>query len=174
MKVPYYCPYCDQRSTRRWNLQVHIKRKHGGSPGPYLASHQFSYEPTNPYHNIESNTVADNGCNSFQPRYGLQQAPLGTSQYFTSPAYPPHVHRHYGYHGHYYRPYHGYYHGYYRHYHGHGVYHKGVTVKTPRGIIRMQILQALFLSPLSSLLRTLLLPSTLQKLKEKPFKLFYF
>jgi hypothetical protein len=33
------------------------------------------------------------------------------------------VHRHYGYHGHYYRP-----------YHGHGVYHKGVTVKTPRGI----------------------------------------
>ena len=44
------------------------------------------------------------------------------------------VHRHYGYHGHYYRPYHGPYHGYYRHYHGHGVYHKGVTVKTPRGI----------------------------------------
>jgi hypothetical protein len=49
------------------------------------------------------------------------------------------VHRHYGYHGHYYRhyhrPYHGYYHGhYYRHYRGHGVYHKGVTVKTPRGI----------------------------------------
>jgi hypothetical protein len=46
------------------------------------------------------------------------------------------VKRHYGYyHGHYYRPYHRYYHGhYYRPYHGHGVYHKGVTVKTPRGI----------------------------------------
>ena len=33
------------------------------------------------------------------------------------------VHRHGYYHGHYYRP-----------YHGHGVYHKGVTVKTPGGI----------------------------------------
>jgi hypothetical protein len=43
----------------------------------------------------------------------------------------------YGYHGYYhghYRYYHGYYHGHYRYYHGHGVYHKGVTVKTPRGI----------------------------------------
>src|SRR5215469_18922841 len=44
-----------------------------------------------------------------------------------------HGHYHGYYHGHY-RHYHGYYHGHYRHYHGHGVYHKGVTVKTPRGI----------------------------------------
>ncbi len=40
-------------------------------------------------------------------------------------------HHHGYYHGHYYRHYHGHY---YRHYHGHKVYHKGVTVKTPRGI----------------------------------------
>jgi hypothetical protein len=89
MRIPYHCPYCNQRSTRRWNLQVHIKRKHGGSPGPYLASHPFSYEPTSPYHNIESTTVADNRGNSFQPRYGLQQAPVGIPQYSPGPIYPP-------------------------------------------------------------------------------------
>ena len=30
----YYCPYCNQKSTRRWNLQTHIKRRHGGTGGP--------------------------------------------------------------------------------------------------------------------------------------------
>lgn len=89
MRDPYQCPYCDRRSTRRWNLEVHIKRKHGGSPDQYLASHPFSYKPANPYHNIESTTVADNGWNSFQPRYGLQQAPVGISQYSAGPIYPP-------------------------------------------------------------------------------------
>ncbi len=84
MKDPYHCPYCHQRSTRRWNLQVHMKRKHGELPGTYLASHQLSYEPTNPYHDIESTTVA----HSFQPRYGLQQAPVGISQY-SRPIHPP-------------------------------------------------------------------------------------
>jgi hypothetical protein len=34
MKRIYYCPYCDQNSTRRWNLEVHMKRKHGGIGGP--------------------------------------------------------------------------------------------------------------------------------------------
>jgi hypothetical protein len=29
MRIPYYCPYCDQRSTRRWHLEIHMKRKHG-------------------------------------------------------------------------------------------------------------------------------------------------
>ncbi len=89
MRIPYYCPYCDQRSTRRWNLQVHIKRKHGGTPDPYLASHPFSYKPTNPYHNIESTKVSDNGWNSFRPGYSLQQAPVGISQYSSGTIYPP-------------------------------------------------------------------------------------
>jgi hypothetical protein len=89
MRIPYYCPFCDQRSARRWNLQVHIKRKHGGSPDPYLASHQFSYEPTNPYHNIESPIIADDVRYSFQPIYGLQQAPVGITQYSAGPIYPP-------------------------------------------------------------------------------------
>jgi hypothetical protein len=30
MREPYICPDCDQRSTRWWNLKVHMKRKHGG------------------------------------------------------------------------------------------------------------------------------------------------
>ena len=82
MKDPYHCPY-SSRSTRRWNLQVHIKRKHGGSPGQYPSSQPFSYKDTNPYHNMESTTVSDNGWNTFQ--YGPQQAP----QYSASPIYPP-------------------------------------------------------------------------------------
>jgi hypothetical protein len=45
--------------------------------------------PTNPYHNIESITASDNGWNSFQPRHGLQQAPVGISQYSAGPIYPP-------------------------------------------------------------------------------------
>ena len=35
LKVPYYCPYCDQTSTRKWNLSTHIKRKHHGSDDPF-------------------------------------------------------------------------------------------------------------------------------------------
>jgi hypothetical protein len=30
MKSLYFCPHCDQKSTRRWNLETHIIRKHGG------------------------------------------------------------------------------------------------------------------------------------------------
>ena len=29
--MEYECPYCDQKSTRRWNLETHIKRRHGGT-----------------------------------------------------------------------------------------------------------------------------------------------
>jgi hypothetical protein len=89
MREPYHCPFCDQRSTRRWNLEVHIKRKHGGTPDPDLASHPFSYKPAYTYHNIESTKVSDNGWNSFRPGYGLQQAPVGISQYSSDTIYPP-------------------------------------------------------------------------------------
>ena len=34
-------------------------------------------------------TVVDNGWKEFQPRYGLQQAPVGISQYSASPMYSP-------------------------------------------------------------------------------------
>jgi len=58
MKVPYYCPYCNERSTRRWNLEVHIKRKHGGSPGQYLASDPF-YKRSVQSDQFGSATIAD-------------------------------------------------------------------------------------------------------------------
>jgi hypothetical protein len=79
MRQPYICPYCDQRSTRRWNLDVHIKRKHGGyllgrssgrNPGTYPPWYK-----SNPYHSIGSATVADSVGETFQPRYIPQQAP---------------------------------------------------------------------------------------------------
>jgi hypothetical protein len=88
MRVPYYCPYCDQRWTRRWNLDVHIKRRHGGY---LLGSSSYRYMANNPplYNKsiqLGHATVADT---SFQPRYIHQQAPSGTSQYYTSPIYRP-------------------------------------------------------------------------------------
>jgi len=37
MKAAYYCPHCNQ-STRQWNMEVHMKRKHGviGRPIPKM------------------------------------------------------------------------------------------------------------------------------------------
>jgi hypothetical protein len=32
--MKYSCPHCDQNSPRLWNLQTHIKRKHGGTGSP--------------------------------------------------------------------------------------------------------------------------------------------
>jgi hypothetical protein len=93
MREPYICPYCDQRSTRRWNLDVHIKRKHGGflldgSSGQHMGSNPLWYKFI-PYRNIGSRTVADSIGNTFEPRYLPQQVPLGRSQYSPSPIYPP-------------------------------------------------------------------------------------
>jgi hypothetical protein len=34
MRNLYNCPYCNQQSTRRWNLEIHIKRRHGGLEQP--------------------------------------------------------------------------------------------------------------------------------------------
>jgi hypothetical protein len=75
MRIPYYCPYCDQRSTRRWNLDVHIKRKHGGfllgTPSDrYMGSNPI---PNNPYNKIGSSTVADSVADSFP--LSSQQSP---------------------------------------------------------------------------------------------------
>jgi hypothetical protein len=78
MRVPYICPYCDQRSTRRWNLDVHIKRRHGGyllgrSTDRFVANNHPWYK-SNPYHGVGSATVADSVGETFQPRYIPQQA----------------------------------------------------------------------------------------------------
>jgi hypothetical protein len=31
------CPYCSQTSSRHWNMQVHIKRRHSGIGEPRLS-----------------------------------------------------------------------------------------------------------------------------------------
>ena len=88
MRHAHVCPYCDHRSTRWWNLKVHIKRRHGG----FLlgrSSDSNSLSPNNPYHNIGSATVADSIGNTFEPTYLHQQTPVGTSQYSTSPIHRP-------------------------------------------------------------------------------------
>jgi hypothetical protein len=85
MREPYICPHCDQRSTRWWNLKIHMKRKHGEYS---LDRSSGQYTPNNPYHTI-GGTVADSVGNTFQPRYLPQQAPLGTSQYSAGPTYQP-------------------------------------------------------------------------------------
>ena len=89
MREPYICQYCDQRSTRWWNLKIHMKRKHGEysfgrSSGQYTPNNPFWHKHNNPYHNFDG-TVADSVGNTFQPRYLPQQAHLGTSQYCASP-----------------------------------------------------------------------------------------
>jgi hypothetical protein len=83
MRYSYYCPYCDQRSTRRWNLDVHIKRKHGGylldrTSGPYTTNNpHFDHKGVQFGHA----TIPDSVANPFQPRY--------PSHYSASPMYPP-------------------------------------------------------------------------------------
>jgi hypothetical protein len=72
MKTIYYCPFCDQNSFRRWNLEVHIKRKHGGigPPIPKMSNqvlqstgkprsnnwHTDNYDRSRPPNNIPSNS----------------------------------------------------------------------------------------------------------------------
>ena len=66
-----------------------MKRKHGEyslgrSSGQYTPNNPFWYKHNNPYHNIGAATVADTVGDTFQNRYPPQQAPLVTSQYYTS------------------------------------------------------------------------------------------
>jgi hypothetical protein len=81
MRYSYHCPYCDQRSTRRWNLDVHIKRKHGG----YLLGRSGTYMTNNPIFDRKGvqfghATIADN----VWPRYSTS-----IPQYSPCPIYPP-------------------------------------------------------------------------------------
>ncbi|MFZ0514025.1 MAG: hypothetical protein WAM14_20630 [Candidatus Nitrosopolaris sp.] len=90
MRDPYHCPHCDQHSTRRWNLDVHIKRRHG----VYLRGRSDRYMANNPplYSNsvqFGHATIADSAGDTSQPRYIPQQGPLRTSQNFVNPLYRP-------------------------------------------------------------------------------------
>jgi hypothetical protein len=71
MREPYICPYCNQRSTRRWNLDVHIKRKHDGyllgkSSGLYVVNNPPLYSKSL---QLGDTTIADNVGETLQPRY---------------------------------------------------------------------------------------------------------
>ena len=88
MSEPYICPHCNHHSTRRWNLDVHIKRKHGG----YLLNKSLDHMPNNPplYSNsvqLGHATVADSIGDRFQPRYFPEQTPLAVSPNFANPMY---------------------------------------------------------------------------------------
>jgi hypothetical protein len=84
MRYSYHCPHCDQRSTRRWNLDVHIKRKHGG----YLLGR--SSGPNYPLFDRNGHaTIADSVGNTFEYRDARQLTPLAVSQFSASPMYPP-------------------------------------------------------------------------------------
>ena len=89
MRDAYQCPYCDQRSTRRWNLDVHINRRHGGylvgrSLGQHIANNPPLYNQSVHFRHA---TVADSVGDRFQPRYIPKQTPLDVSPNFASPMY---------------------------------------------------------------------------------------
>ena len=88
MRDPYHCPYCDQRSTRRWNLDVHIKRKHGGLLGRSSDRSMANNLHSQSIH-LRNATVADDIDNTFYSRSLPQQAVLGTSHHSANPIYPP-------------------------------------------------------------------------------------
>jgi hypothetical protein len=88
MREPYICQYCDQRSTRWWNLKIHMKRKHGEYS---LGRSSGQYTPTNPTlynENVQSGhaRIPDSIGGILQPRYIPQQTP---SQYSANSIYPP-------------------------------------------------------------------------------------
>jgi hypothetical protein len=87
MKDAYQCPYCHQRSTRRWNLDVHIKRRHY----EYLVDRSSANNPRLFSNSVRLGhaTLADSIGNAFEPRYSLEQPPMGTSQYSANPIYSP-------------------------------------------------------------------------------------
>src|SRR5215207_2581628 len=43
--VKYYCPYCTQTSSRKWNLEVHLQRRHQGMGEPVGSGQvKFAYD----------------------------------------------------------------------------------------------------------------------------------
>jgi hypothetical protein len=97
----YVCATCSEHFTRKSSGKRHNHNLHNGaaeivrlidylagrSTGQYTPDNPFWYKRNNSYHDIGSSTVADSLGNTSQPTYIPQQAPLGTSQYSTSPMY---------------------------------------------------------------------------------------
>jgi hypothetical protein len=87
MREPYICQYCDHRSTRWWNLKIHMKRKHGDYSLDRSSAQYTLNNPTLYNKNVQPGhaTVADSVGDGFQSRYIPQQTHIGTSQYSASP-----------------------------------------------------------------------------------------
>ena len=66
MKTPFFCPYCEQTSMRRWNLSIHVIRKHKGRYNPFPDLKDVTYfeshprQPPNP-----------EPSDSLLPKYGM-------------------------------------------------------------------------------------------------------
>jgi hypothetical protein len=99
----YVCATCSEHFTRKYSAKRHNHNIHNGaaeivrlidylagrSSGQYMPDNPFWYKRNNPYNNNGSATIADSISNAFEPGYLPQQAPLGISQYYESPIYPP-------------------------------------------------------------------------------------
>jgi hypothetical protein len=99
----YVCTVCSEYFTRKYSGKRHNHNIHNGaaeivrlidylagrSSGQYKPDNPFWYKHNNPYHNF-GGTVPDSVGNTFQPKYLPQQAPLGISQYGTSPMHTIH------------------------------------------------------------------------------------
>ena len=48
MKTPFFCPYCEQTSMRRWNLSIHVIRKHKGRYNPFPDLKDVTYFESHP------------------------------------------------------------------------------------------------------------------------------
>jgi hypothetical protein len=95
----YVCTTCSEHFTRRYSATRHNHNLHNGAAeivrfidylagrtsGQYTANNPFWFKHNNQLHNFGSATVADSIGNTFEPKYLPQQAPLGTSQFYTSP-----------------------------------------------------------------------------------------
>ena len=75
MREPYICPHCDQRSTRWWNLKIHVKRRHGEFLSGKSSGSNTPWHRSNSYHSFGSATVCDSVGDTFQPKYFPRQAP---------------------------------------------------------------------------------------------------
>jgi hypothetical protein len=71
MKSPWFCPYCDQTSRRRWNLSIHIQRNHPGRYNPLpemkLVTHLQSNHPGRYNPLLEMKRVTVSGSYSSKP-----------------------------------------------------------------------------------------------------------
>ena len=80
---PYPCPFCKQKCARRWNLSVHIQRKHPGQFNPILELKRLGliephscklHRPTNNAAGFYNSAHTNNGAgfyNSNLPKNGF-------------------------------------------------------------------------------------------------------